>query len=116
MLTAACHCGAVRLTVPRKPRSFNNCQCSICRRYGALWAYYQASTVRVEAKPGATETYAWGRKNIRFVRCAGCGCVMYWERVAPSPDARMGVNGRNFEPGILGSVRLRHLDGASGRS
>ena len=25
----------------------------------------------------------------------------------------MGVNARNFEPGLLGSVRIRLLDGAS---
>lgn len=113
MLTATCHCGAVRVTVPRKPRSLNNCYCSICRRYGVLWTYYKAATVRVEAGPKATRGYAWGRKNLRFVRCAKCGCVMYWERISPDPERKMGVNARNFDPDALGSVRMRHLDGAS---
>ena len=114
MLTATCHCGAVRVTVPRTPRTVTDCNCSICRRYGVLWAYYKASTVRVEAAPKATRDYSWGRKNLRFVRCATCGCVMCWERISPHPENRMGVNARNFEPEVLRSVRVIPLDGASG--
>ena len=60
MLSGACHCGTVRVTIPRKPRSVTDCNCSICRRYGVLWAYYKLPAVSVEAKRGATESYsAW---------------------------------------------------------
>lgn len=31
MLTATCHCGAVRVEVPRRPRSLTNCNCSTSR-------------------------------------------------------------------------------------
>jgi hypothetical protein len=110
MPTATCHCGAVRVTVPRSPPAVNNCGCSICRRYGALWAYYKASTVRIEAGPKATRAYAWGRKTIRFVRCATCGCVMCWEWISPRQERTMGVNARNFDPEILRGVRRRHAD------
>jgi hypothetical protein len=113
MLTATCHCGAVRVIVPRKPRTVTDCNCSICRRYGVLWAYYKAATVRVEAAPKATRGYSWGRKALCFVRCATCGCVMCWERVAPKPGRKMGVNARNFEPEVLRSIRVVPLDGAS---
>jgi len=113
MLTGACHCGAVRVTVPRTPRTVTDCNCSICRRYGVLWAYYKASTVRVEAKPKATVSYSWGRKALRFVRCATCGCLMCWQRMKPDPDRKMGVNFRNFDPKVLGSVRIVPLDGAA---
>jgi hypothetical protein len=104
----------MRVTVPRTPRTVTDCNCSICRRYGVLWAYYKASTVRVEAKPKATRGYSWGRKALRFVRCATCGCVMCWERVSPKPEKKMGVNARNFDPAALRSVRVIPLDGASG--
>jgi len=104
----------VRVTVPRVPPAVNNCQCSICRRYGALWAYYRASTVRIEAAPKATAAYAWRRKTIRFVRCATCGCVMCWQWNSPGPDRKMGVNARNFPPEILRSVRRRHPERVAG--
>lgn len=111
MLSATCHCGAVRISIPRRPRTITNCSCSICRRYGVLWAYFPSDTVRLEHAIGAVHRYAWGKVHIRFVRCANCGCVMCWERTATGPG-RMGVNARNFDPADLGAVRIRRLDGA----
>ena len=112
-VTATCHCGAIRVTVPKAPQTITDCNCSICRRYGVLWAYYKADTVQVEAKPGASESYSWGVKELRFVRCADCGCVMYWEGISPGPNSRMGINTRNFEPAVLASVGMHFLDGAA---
>jgi hypothetical protein len=111
MLTATCHCAAIRVEVPRKPRTLTACNCSICVRYGALWAYYSRSTIRVTAARGATAAYAWNRKNIRFVRCRTCGFVTHYERT--SKKARYGaVNARGFPLDVLDSIRVRRLDGA----
>ena len=112
MLAGTCHCGAVRIEVPRRPRTLTNCNCSICRRYGTLWAYYKASDVHVICKRGATESYSWGRKALRFFRCSNCGCVMNWERVRPRKVTYMGVNARNLDPNAIAGVRIRLLDGA----
>lgn len=113
MLTATCHCGAVSVAVPRKPRRLTSCNCSICRRYGTLWAYYKASEVKVAGARRATHGYSWGDKDLRFVRCANCGCIMLWEATRPTVTDRMGVNARNFEPRAIEGVRVRRLDGAS---
>ena len=101
------------MTSPRKPRSVTDCNCSICRRYGVLWAYYKARTVRLEAKRGALASYAWGRRALKFVRCATCGCIMCWQRIKPTAESRTGINIRNFGLDVLGSVRIRPLDGAA---
>ena len=114
MLTATCHCGAVRIEIPRRPRTITNCNCSICHRYGTLWAYYKASDVRIHAEPGATKAYAWGRKALQFVRCGICGCITHWERTEPVAGCRVGVNARNFDPSALGPVRIHLFDGAAG--
>jgi len=113
MLTAACHCGAIRVDVPRPPSCVTNCNCSICRRYGVLWAYYPASEVQVHAPPGMADGYIWGRKVLRFVRCGTCGCVTHWERVVPVLGSKMGVNARNFDPDTLNGVPVELLDGAA---
>jgi hypothetical protein len=110
MLSTTCHCGAVRIEIPRKPRQLTNCNCSICRRYGVLWAYYLLREVRVQ---GPTQDYVWGDKRLAFKRCAACGCVVQWAPLAPQPNSRCGVNARNFDPLMLGEVRIRKLDGAS---
>jgi hypothetical protein len=112
MLIGTCHCGAVQVEVPRRPRTLTNCNCSICRRYGVLWAYYKAAEVRVRSKSGAMESYSWGRKALKFNRCAECGCIINWKRIQPRKVNYMGVNARIFEPAALGSVRIRLLDGA----
>lgn len=113
MLTATCHCGAVEVDIPRKPRRLTSCNCSICRRYGTLWAYYDVRDVTVRAKRAGLAGYAWGDRSLRFVRCATCGCVMCWEPLPKSGTGRMGVNARNLDPAAIEGVRVRRLDGAS---
>jgi hypothetical protein len=112
MLSTSCHCGAVQISIPRAPETLTNCDCSICRRYGTLWAYFLKDEVSMQADPGATETYSWGKKSLQFVRCCTCGCITHWEPVAPIQGSRVGVNARNFQPEQLGAVRIRRLDGA----
>jgi hypothetical protein len=113
MLSATCHCGRVRIEVPQRPRTLTSCNCSICRRYGTLWAYYPAPRVRIVAPPRGLDGYVWGDRQLEFVRCARCGCVVCWRPVVPTAASRMGVNARNFDPRQLGDVRIRRLDGAS---
>ena len=112
MIETTCHCGAVHITIPRLPETITNCSCSICRRYGVLWAYFDSSEVTISAAPDATTSYAWRDRTLRFVRCAACGCVTHWEPIVAERGGRMGVNARNFDAIMLGDVRIRRLDGA----
>ena len=112
MITTTCHCGAVTIQIPYRPETLTNCDCSICRRYGVLWAYYLRGEVKITAKSGATSAYSWGSNTLRFVRCNACGCVTHWEPTVLERGPRIGVNARNFEPAQLGAVRIRRLDGA----
>jgi hypothetical protein len=112
MIATTCHCGAVCIEIPYVPETLTECNCSICRRYGVLWAYFQRPEVKITAAPGATRAYAWGEKSLQFVRCATCGCVTHWEPTVTARGERVGINARNFAPAQLGAVRVRHLDGA----
>jgi hypothetical protein len=111
MLTGACHCGAVRIEVPRKPRRLTSCNCSICRRQGGLWGYYDRRQVKVTARRGAVAHYVWGDRCLRLCRCAHCGCATHWLPVGRG-SRRMGVNFRNFEPSAIEKIRVRRFDGA----
>jgi hypothetical protein len=112
MLRTTCHCGAVSIGIPRAPEKITNCNCSICRRYGVLWGYFDSSEVEIQAEPGATHEYSRGRKSLAFVRCSQCGCVTHWRPLEGRTSLRMGVNVRNFEPEQIGPVTIRLLDGA----
>jgi hypothetical protein len=112
MIAGSCHCGKVRIELDAAPEQVTDCNCSICRRYGTLWAYYAPSQVRVtESGPGAT--YLWGDRDIVFHRCAECGCVTHWTAAKAPSSPRMGVNIRMMPPEVLAAARVRHADGAS---
>jgi len=111
MIEASCHCGAVRIQIDLAPAEVAECNCSICRRYGVLWAYYSPRQVRFLPTPPPTDTYMCNGNNQHFHRCRTCGCVTHWASLDPSRD-HMGVNARLMEPAILAAARLRHLDGA----
>ena len=111
MLSTTCHCGAARLDVPEPPPFLVLCNCSICRRNGALWAFYEADAMRIEGREHAV-AYVFGPKTIRTMHCGRCGCVTHWEPLVEKPGMKFGVNMRNFEPEQVGDARLRRFDGA----
>jgi hypothetical protein len=112
LIEASCHCGAVRFTVEAAPDELNDCQCSICRRLGALWAYYVPSQVRFAADSGPTDTYIWNERILAFHRCRTCGCVTHWSPYIDPAYPRMGVNGRLFPPQTVAAIRVYQSGGA----
>lgn len=113
MIQASCHCGAVTIGIPAKPESATSCNCSICRRLGALWAFFPVGTVEVAAGPEATQEYAWGKKTRRFVRCATCGCTTHVLPMVARPESEIEVNMRLFDEADTGPLRIRMFDGAA---
>lgn len=113
MFIASCHCGAVTLEIARKPRSLTECNCSICRRYGALWSYYSRRSVRIGGSSIATKKYKWGSGRLAFNFCPKCGCVMFHETSRKKgDDTRFGVNVRMMDPRDIAGLSVRMLDGA----
>ncbi len=112
MVEASCHCGAVRLEVDVAPSEVKDCNCSICRRYGVLWAYYSPRHVRLMPPEGATDIYRWGDKSIEFHRCRHCGCITHWAPADRTYD-RMGINARLLAPEVLARAKMLPFDGAS---
>ncbi|MES2032675.1 MAG: GFA family protein [Pseudomonadota bacterium] len=108
--SASCHCGACVIGLVSAPEQVTHCNCSICRRYGVLWAYYQPADVDLSGL-GPTQTYMWDDRSIAFHRCAGCGCVTHWAPVDPARN-RMGVNARLLPLETLAAATERFLDGA----
>jgi hypothetical protein len=109
MIEASCHCGAVRIEVDAAPETVKDCNCSICRRRGTLWAYYSPKNVRIQ---GATSIYMWGDRMIEFHSCRVCHCTTHWAPVDESYD-RMAVNARLMAPEVLANASVLKNDGAS---
>ena len=109
MLEGSCDCGAVRFTVDAPLSEVTDCNCGICRRYAAAWAYYSLKVFRMT---GATDIHLRGERALEFHRCRSCGCVMAWLPVDRSHD-RMGINARMLPPEALKGVPVRFCDAAS---
>jgi hypothetical protein len=110
MIEAACHCGAVRLTAPSAPATVTECNCSICRRLGARWAYYSPAEVGLP-KPGSTQPYVWGDRMLAFHRCRSCGVTTHWQSLDGTQE-RMAINARIMDGLDWPQMRVRQFDGA----
>jgi hypothetical protein len=111
-IEASCHCGAVRVLLTRPPATVTDCNCSICRRLGVLWAYYPPEEVEILAAANATRAYVRGVASLEFHHCQVCGCVTHWAPLENRRPDRMGVNARLMPSEVLAAARLRRLDGA----
>jgi hypothetical protein len=111
MLLASCHCGAITITVSSKPAYLIDCNCSICRRNGALWALFDSGSVGVTGHLDELTAYVWGQRSIRTMHCRSCGCTTHWEAITPEAGNRIGVNMRNAEPDAIAGLRVRKFDG-----
>lgn len=93
MIEAACHCGAVRYTVENAPEWVLDCNCSICRLYGGLMAYYPQREVKFAAPPD-TSIYIWGDRMLEFHHCKTCKCFTHFTFVGETDAEKIGVNAR----------------------
>ena len=110
MIRAACHCTAVRMEIDRAPRRVVDCNCTLCRRYGALWAYYKPGEVVIVRGAEDTETYVWAKRRFAFHRCKHCGCLTHHTALDADPPRIRAVNARMIPTLDPASVRLQHTD------
>ena len=110
MLEGSCHCGAVIWHMVIVPEGATACNCTVCRRYGVLWAYdYEDQGIRVA---GETQAYIRGR-SVEFHFCPKCGCVAYWRAQQAGEDGqrRIAVNLRLAQPEAVAKIPIDHFDG-----
>ena len=111
-IEGACHCGEVKFSISEQPEWLTSCNCSVCRRYGALWGHIEIQSVDIRATKGATIAYTHGDKTLAFHSCRYCGCTTHWENLKPQEFSFMAVNFRMCAEEDIARFRLRHFDGA----
>jgi hypothetical protein len=110
MLLGSCHCGSVKWSFDVMPEGATACNCTVCRRYGALWIYdYENDNVHVTGK---TKAYIRG-KAIEFHFCPICACVTHWRAQHAENDGRrrLAVNVRLSEPETVARLPIDHFEG-----
>lgn len=111
MIEGSCHCGGVQWRFEGTPESATACNCTVCRRYGVLWAYdYDGEGINVL---GPTQVYIRG-EEIGFHFCPVCGCVAFWRALRTNKEGRrrIAVNLRLAnDPEAVAPIPIDHFDG-----
>lgn len=111
-MEAKCHCGNITIKLHRNVDLVTSCNCSICHRYGAIWAYFSPTEVTVNCHKLASNSYSHGDKLIDFHHCPNCGCTTHYTPTEIGNLNRMAVNLRMFDKSVLDEVNIRYFDGA----
>jgi hypothetical protein len=73
----ACHCGAIRGTLaasrPAGELQVRACQCSFCRRHGAMTVSDPAGTATFEVERMALAPYRFATRSATILVCGRCG-------------------------------------------
>ena len=110
----SCHCGAVEFEVTltdglKNPR---RCNCSLCRRKGAIMADIEAADIRILRGENKLTVYQWNTKIAKHWFCSICG--IYTHHRKRSVPVGYGINIaclEDIDPFKIGDVPI-----ANGRS
>jgi hypothetical protein len=114
MLTGTCHCGTLQWTFDGVPESATACNCTMCRRHGALWIYdYEGERIKISGPSRVYTRHDKTKPVLEIHFCGGCGCIVCWRGLMLDADGRrrMAVNVRLTEPGPVAHLPIDHFDG-----
>ena len=110
----SCHCGRIAFTLEGDIGQVIDCNCSMCRRRGALLAFFPRSAMTLSTPESDIATYTFNKHAIRHRFCETCGVGPFGEGTHPKTgEATVAINVRCL-PGVdLASLTVIPYDGAS---
>jgi hypothetical protein len=112
--TGTCHCGAVafEVTLENGLENLRRCNCSLCRRKGAVMASVPVGKLRVVKGGEMLSLYQWNTKVAKHYFCKVCGIYTHHQR--RSNPNEFGVNVGCFDDVDLSALgEIKTGDGAS---
>lgn len=90
--TGQCHCGAVKFTVklPNGLEKLRRCDCSMCRRKGAIVASVTLSNLTITAGEDILRLYQFNTHTAKHYFCSNCGIYTHHQR--RSDPTEFGIN------------------------
>ncbi|EJL6393487.1 GFA family protein [Vibrio navarrensis] len=85
--TASCHCGKVvlELSLPNGVEKPRRCDCSICRRKGAIVASVKLDGIRIVQGEESLKLYQFNTHTAKHYFCSHCGIYTHHQRRS-TPD------------------------------
>ncbi len=112
MFNGSCHCGEVRWSFAGPIESVTACNCTLCRKYGALWAYGHLN--KEVSVSGKSKMYSRGSQINGFHFCENCGGLCYYMALKPDESGlrRTAVNIRMIDdPKKIENLPIDHFEG-----
>lgn len=80
--TASCHCGAVvlELSLPNGIENPRRCDCSICRRKGAIVGSVPLAGIKILKGEDVLKCYEFNTKTAKHYFCSNCGIYTHHQR------------------------------------
>ena len=107
--TGSCHCGDVRFEVDMDLDHVRVCDCSLCRKRGALIHRVEDEDLRVLTALEALTLYQWHTRVAKDYFCPRCG-VLPFRRPRTAPEM-WAVNVRCLDGVDLNSIPIAHVQG-----
>ena len=78
----SCHCGAVvfEVKLPNGLQNLRRCNCSLCRRKGAIMASVPLDSLRVLRGADDLVLYQWNTRTAKHYFCRICGIYTHHQR------------------------------------
>jgi hypothetical protein len=111
--SGSCHCGAVAFSVEVDPAQALQCNCSICTKLGAVWAFAPRSKFSLKSGAAQQGDYQFAKKQLHHRFCTRCGIESYAEGAAPDGTPSVGINLRCLEGVEVDKLSPRPYDGRS---
>lgn len=117
----SCHCQAVRFEIDAEIDHLRTCDCSVCRRRGALIVRVEEAQFRLLTGIEALMTYRWGSGTATDYICKTCGILPFRKPSRPTAEETQAgmqpfhgwaVNARCLEDFDLDLVPIRRIYGS----
>ena len=106
----SCHCGRVRFEVDADIDHVRVCDCSVCRRRGALNHRVDEQDLRLLTPLRELSVYEWNTKTAKDYFCPACG-ILPFRRPRTAPHV-WAVNVRCLEGVDLSAIPVKYVHGS----
>jgi hypothetical protein len=108
-----CHCGAVQYEFTTELDGAMECNCSICAKRGALWAFAKPEQVTMIKGDAVLSDYQFGKKRIHHLFCDNCGVGSFSRGTGPDGNVSYAINVRCLEGVDPSKLKITPFDGKS---
>ncbi len=111
--SGGCHCGSVRYEVDADLSQVMACNCSICRKRGALLTFVPADKFRLGSGEDVLTDYQFNKKVIHHLFCSTCGVGSFARGRGPNGAEMIAINVHCLDGVDPNKLKITPFDGAS---